>query len=185
MDGAESVLRDIEGLSKDKFLPIIGREKGSVLISVIKKYNPKKILEIGTLVGYSAIMMAKNMKSGKIITLEIDKDTAKLARENIEKARLSDRIEIMEGDAVNVLKNIKEKFDLVFLDAKKEEYFAYLKILEKNKCIKKGSVIVADNVKIFASAMSDYLEYVRNNENYSSKYYDFGYDAVEVSTKIK
>src|SRR3989338_8709134 len=102
MDGAESVLRDIEGLSKDKFLPIIGREKGSVLISVIKKYNPKKILEIGTLVGYSAIMMAKNMKSGKIITLEIDKDTAKLARENIEKARLSDRIEIMAGDAVNV-----------------------------------------------------------------------------------
>lgn len=194
MDKTEEVLNEIENSSQSlnvgifkhrrsmNSIPIIGRQKGSLLEQLVIKHNPKMILEIGTLVGYSAILIARHLKKGKIISLELDKEAAKKAQFYIDKAELSNKITIIVGDAKEIIKKLDEKFDFVFIDAAKDEYFQYLKLAE-NK-IKKGGIIVADNAKIFAENMGDYLEYVRSSGKYKSKFYDFGSDGIEVSIKI-
>ena len=70
-----------------------------------------------------------------------------------------------------------------FIDALKEEYLKYLKLLERSRKLRKGSVIIADNAKIFADEMEDYLRYVRTSNNYTSHFYDFGDDGMEVSIR--
>lgn len=180
----ERVLQRIEEETKRRFLPIIGKAKGKLLESIVKKKQPRLILEVGTLVGYSAILMARNLNRGKIITIEISPRNARSTVKNIEEAGLADKIIVVQGDALKVIKRLKERFELVFIDAAKEEYLTYLQLLEKNGNIGKGTIVVADNVKIFADAMRDYLEYVRDKKRYKSSYYDFGFDGMEVSVKI-
>lgn len=180
---ADAVLKEIEELAKTRFLPIIGPVKGKQLADTVMKFRVKRVLEVGTLVGYSAILMAKNLPDdGKIFTIEVNPQSARLAKENIKKAGFSDKVEIHVGDALQVISEIKGEFDMVFLDATKEEYLDYLKLCESR--LKKGGVVFADNVKMFAEAMRDYLAYVRDSGKYKSNYYDFGYDGVEVSEKL-
>jgi predicted O-methyltransferase YrrM len=188
MNSAQKILREIEKITEKHFLPIIGPEKGKVLADVVKKYKPKRILEIGTLVGYSAILMASNRPkrgSSKIISIELRENAADIARENIKEAGFDDVIEVRVGDAKEVipkLKNEKERFDMVFLDAVKDEYLAYLKLAEP--MLEEGAVVVADNAGVFAEAMEDYFEYVRNSGKYSSEFVPVGADALEVSVKL-
>ncbi|MBS3158611.1 tRNA (adenine(22)-N(1))-methyltransferase TrmK, partial [Candidatus Woesearchaeota archaeon] len=161
-------------------LPIIGREKGSVLENVIKETKPDAVLEIGALVGYSSILMAKNMKKGRIISIEVNKKNTEAAKMNIERAGFKDRIEVINGDALEIIPELGETFDVIFIDAQKESYFRYLKAAEP--LMADNATIVADNAKRFAAEMKDYLDYVR--ANYSSKLHDFGADGVEVSRRI-
>jgi predicted O-methyltransferase YrrM len=159
---------------------------------VIEDYQPRKILEIGTLYGYSAILMSSMLpeeNGWKVITIEIDKKSANIARKNIEDAALGNRVEVIVGDALGIIPKLNEKFDMVFLDGTKEEYFKYLKLVEKN--LKKGAVVVADNVGIFETAMVDYLKYVRNSGRYNSRTLETELefnidvkDAIEISSKI-
>jgi len=194
MSKADEVLREIEkeasrnekptlGLHGRKhpvmFLPIIGPVKGALLEKVIKESKPRKVLEVGTLVGYSVILMAKNMKDGKIVSLEIDEKAANIAKENLEKSGLSEKVDIIVGDAKEIIKNLKDSFDLIFIDAAKNEYYTYLKLVEKN--IHKDTVVFADNAKVLADEMKDYLNYVRNSGRYRSEFHDCGSDGVEVS----
>lgn len=185
MDKSEKVLGEIKDYSEKYPFPIVGPRKGALLDSLVKKYEPKRILEIGTLVGYSAILMARHLKNGKIICIEINTESAEIARENIKKAGLKN-IEIIIGNALEIIPSIKGDFDFVFIDATKEEYFLYLKTLERYNKIKRGCIVVADNVKRFASYMQDYLNYVRVSSDYESNYYDFPLDndGMEVSIKI-
>jgi len=183
LNKADMILKEIEAMTEKEFLPIIGPDKGQVLIKVIHKTRPKRILEIGTLIGYSTILMAKELDAdARITTIEIHAEEAKLARENMEKAGVSPKIDVIVGDAIKVIPNLTGKFDMVFIDAAKEEYFDYLKLVEKK--LHKGSVIVADNAGIFADQMKEYLAYVRSSGKYTSKYTPFGEDGVEVSTKL-
>ncbi len=184
MDKIENVLRKIERLEEDVFLPIIGRKKGAFLESLIRKYQPKMILEIGSLVGYSAILMARNLRKGKIISVEFVSEIANAARKHIKEAGFSDVINVIEGNAIDTIPTLEVVFDFVFIDASKEEYFSYLKLLERYRKIVRGCVILADNVKIFVDSMKDYLEYVRKSEKYKSKYYDFGDDGMELSIMV-
>ena len=181
-DKTELVLKKIDEFVKKQFLPIIGRTKGKLLEQLIKKYNPKLVLEIGTLIGYSTILIARNLKQGKIITIEINPNYIKIAKQHIKESNLKNKVKIIIGDAVEIIPKLKKKFDFIFIDATKEQYLTYLKLLE-NK-IEKGTIIVADNAKIFATEMEDYLNYVRTNKNYKSKFYDFGDDGVEVTIKL-
>jgi len=183
-NAVERVLQKIEEETKSRFLPIIGRAKGELLEFIVSKKQPKLILEIGTLVGYSAILMARNLKKGKIITIEISTRNTRDAVKNIEEAGFSDKIKVIQGDALKIVKRLKERFELVFIDAAKEEYMKYLQLLERNGNIGKGTIVVADNVKIFAEAMKDYLYYVRDKKRYRSRYHNFGFDAIEVSVKL-
>jgi caffeoyl-CoA O-methyltransferase len=180
---ADAVLREIEESARERFLPIIGPAKGKILANTVKKFTVKKVLEVGTLVGYSAILMAKNLpEDGEIYTIEINPRSAALARENIKKAGFFDKVEIHVGNAIKVIPTVPGDFDMVFLDASKEEYLDYLKLAEKN--LKKGGVVFADNVKISAHELRGYLDYVRNSGNYRSEYHDVGFDGVEVSVKL-
>jgi caffeoyl-CoA O-methyltransferase len=179
----DAVLREIEELSKKTFLPIIGPIKGKYLVDTIKKFNVKRVLEVGTLIGYSAILMAKNLpKDGKVVTVEINPESARAAKGKVSEAGLANKIEVHIGDALTVIPGLDGAFDMVFLDATKSEYLDYLKLSE-NKLKKHGAVFV-DNVKISAYEMRDYLDYVRNSGKYASEYVDVGFDGVEISTKL-
>jgi len=183
-----NVLSELEEIAEKNFLPSIGPIKGEIIEDIINKYKPKKILEIGTLHGYSAILMAnflfmnnnnnnnsyednKDNKKEIIVTcLEIDQQFANIAEKNIEKAGLSDRIEVITGDALKIIPTLKNDyiFDLVFIDAVKNHYLKYLKLVEDNGLLNNKSVVIADNVLIYENEMKDYLYYVRNSGRYNS-----------------
>ena len=186
----DEVLNSIEAVAPRQGLPIIGPKRGSFLDEVIVEHKPSTILEVGTLVGYSAIRMGRHLKDGQKITcVEVSENMARIARSNVAKAGMSDRIEILVGDARDVLPRLKEEFDMVFFDAVKEDYLHYLKSVEK--LLHSGSVVVADNVKSHAEAVRPYLDYVRRSGMYTSTYREaapnFGTgpgDAVEISVKL-
>ena len=183
----EEILRGIEQDSEKRNLPIIGPIKGMVLDDVVIQTKPKVILEIGTLVGYSALRMSRFLPSGaRIMCVEISNSFAEEAQDNFSKAGLSNMIQIIIGDAKEVIPNLKETVDLLFLDAEKINYLTYLNLAER--MLHKGSTIVADNAGMAASEMQNFLSYVRESPLYQSKYHDFDldgwHDGVEVSTKI-
>jgi predicted O-methyltransferase YrrM len=184
------VLSEIEEIAKKDSLPSIGPIKGKIIGDIIKKHKPKRILEIGTLHGYSAILMTNfllsvndnnddddddsndNTTKEIIVTcLEIDKNLVNIAKKNIEKAGLADRIEVITGDALETIPKLDNhyRFDMVFIDAVKNQYLKYLKLVEESELMNKEvTVVVADNVLIYENEMKDYLEYVRNSGRYNS-----------------
>jgi len=163
---AERVLREIEGVARRRrFLPIIGPSRGQILVNVIREVKPKRILEVGALIGYSAILMGKELGSdAHLITVEIDANNAKIAEENIRKAQIPPTVEVLVGDAIEVIPGLEGMFDLIFIDADKREYLDYLRLIEDK--LHKGSVIVADNV----AHAPPYLEYVRSSGKYASRF---------------
>jgi len=180
---ADEVLRGIERRRGWRWFPIIGPEKGKILADVIRRHKPKRVLEVGTLVGYSAVVMGKELASdAEIFTIEIDEDVAKIARENIAKAEIGVRVEVLVGDALKVIPSLDKEFDMVFLDASKDEYLDYLKSVEDK--LHKGTVIVADNAGASAWMMRDYLDYVRNSGKYESRLVRVGGDGMEISIKL-
>jgi predicted O-methyltransferase YrrM len=180
---ADEVLSKIEKKAETQFLPIIGPEKGKILADAFRKIKPKRVLEVGTLIGYSAILTGKELdKTARIITIEIHVKEAHTAEQNINRAEIPPKVEVMVGDALEVIPTLKECFDAVFIDAEKTEYLQYLKLME-NK-LHKGTIIVADNAGISADQMQDYLDYVRNSGRYNSKYVKAGEDGVEISVKL-
>ena len=191
MDRASQVLQSLEKMAQKEFVPSIGPIKGRIITEIIKKNNPKTVLEIGALYGYLAILMANILpQGGKVITIELDKLIAKIARKNIADAGLSDKIDIVASNALEVIPKLDLKFDLLFLDAAKDEYLKYLKLAE-NKNLKKGSIVVADNVEVSKNEMRDYLEYVRSSGIYKSETIETILefrpnikDAIEVSIKV-
>lgn len=173
-DQIPNVLRELEQLAKREHLPSIGPIKGKIISEIIQKYKPTTILEIGTLHGYSAILMTALLldyyHDAKLITIEIEKNLADIARKNIGKAGLAHKIEVVCGNALDVIPTLTAyKFDLIFLDAVKSEYLQYLKLIEVNELMKKGSVVIADNVLLYENEMKDYLVYVRNSGRYDSQ----------------
>ena len=183
------VLQDIEKTAKKEFLPSIGPIKGKIMKDIIKEHKPEKALEIGTLHGYSAILITINIliqKAGKkkmnidfennssepiLFTLEKDGEMAHIARSNIENSGLSDKIHLIYGDGLKEIPKLKSKykFDMVFLDATKSEYLKYLQLIEQYGLLNKRAVVVADNVIMYEDEMEDYLDYVRNSGNYISR----------------
>lgn len=179
-----NVLEEIEGIARKDSLPSIGPIKAKIVENVIKEHKPKKLLEIGTLHGYSAILAAiaisiysyenKNIDSDAnyskpiVISVEKDEKLATIARNNIESSRLSKLIKVISGDAIRVIPNLNTKFNMIFLDAAKNEYLRYLQLIEEYGLLDKRAVIVADNAILFEIEMEDYLDYVRHSGKYQS-----------------
>jgi predicted O-methyltransferase YrrM len=191
-DKTSKVLMSLVKMAEKEFVPSIGPIKGKIVAKIVKRYKPRNILEIGTLYGYSAILMASMLSNsdGKVVTIEINKSVAEAANKNIEDAGLSDKIEIIIGNALDVIPKLDQRFQLMFLDAAKDEYLRYLKSAEK-KCLEKGAVVIADNVKVSKNEMLDYLEYVRYSGLYKSETIETILeftpnikDAMELSIKI-
>jgi predicted O-methyltransferase YrrM len=180
------VLAQIEETARKEFLPSIGPVKGKIIEDVIKEHKPKRALEIGTLHGYSAILMANIILNGKdgnvnfddseydsrktiLVSVEKDQKLANIAKKNIQNSKLSEKIQVINGDALEVIPKLKSKFDLIFLDATKSEYLKYLRLVEKHSLLNKRAVVIADNVLIYENEMKDYLDYVRNSGKYISR----------------
>jgi predicted O-methyltransferase YrrM len=103
--------------------------------------------------------------------LDVLSEIEEIAKKNIEKAGLSDRIEVITGDALEIIPKLNNhyRFDMVFIDAVKNQYLKYLKLVEESDLMNKEvAVVIADNVLIYENEMKDYLEYVRNSGLYNS-----------------
>ena len=184
----ESILRVIDNYAyKKTFLMNIGDEKGFILERAIIDSNASNILELGVYLGYSTIRILKNLKNdSKLTSIESNKKFANIALEHIKLAGLSERHELKIGKSNDVIPNLKEKYDFIFIDHWKDLYLKDLKILESYNLIKKDAWIFADNVILFN--LEDYLKYVRSSPNYESKfiptkreYSKFHPDGVEIS----
>jgi predicted O-methyltransferase YrrM len=170
-------------MTKREFLPIVGARKGRILVEAIREVKPNRVLEVGTLIGYSAILMGKELgRDASLITIEIHSDEARMAEQNINRAQIKPSVKVLVGDAIRVIPMLQGQFDLVFIDAEKKEYIDYLRLVERK--LHKGSVIVADNAGIFADQMREYLDYVRSSGKYWSKYVPVEEDGLEVSEKL-
>jgi len=182
MSSAEKVLKEIEG-QVDKYPIIIGAERGPILDEVVRKYRPKRVLEIGTLVGYSAIRMGRLLPpGGRITCVEVNGSIASVARGFIKEAELDGVIEVKVGRAQDIIPRLDGPFDMVFLDAEKTEYLEYLRLVEGKLSV--GGVVLADNVRSHASELRNYLQYVRKSDRYKSTYVESETDGLELSVKL-
>lgn len=143
--GDEGVLKELRDYAREAWTPILHPEVAKMIEVLVKGMKPKRILEIGTAIGYSSILYAQAAgKDALIDTIEIDSDTAFSAQETISKAGLSSQINIMIGDAMEVLPWLNDKYDLVFLDGPKGQYSRLLP--ECLRVLKTGGMLITDNI---------------------------------------
>lgn len=153
MDEVE--LEKIKVKALENHIPIIMDDTLEVVGDLLNKIKPKFILEIGTAVGYSAMCFSRYISEGGYIdTIEREHERVEEAKKNIELVGILDKINIIEGDAVEILPTINKKYDVVFIDAAKGKYPFFLK--EALRLINKNGYIIADNVLYKGYVMSDY-----------------------------
>ncbi len=163
-------LAKIKKKALEDHIPIIMDDTLETIADYLKKRKTKRILEIGTAVGYSAICFTEFLaKDGTIDTIERDQERVKQAKENIKKAEVPDKINIYEGDAVEILPSINEKYDVVFIDAAKGKYPFFLE--QALRLLKPNGIIFADNILYKGYVLSDYNKHkqrtaVRNLREY-------------------
>lgn len=136
-------------------IPIIMDDTLEKIKEILKEKSPERILEIGTAVGYSATCFAMYTGENCIIdTIELDEERAKEAIKNVKKIGVDSKINIMIGNAVDILPTLNEQYDIVFIDAAKSKYSIFLE--EGLRLIKNGGIILADNILYKGYVMSDY-----------------------------
>lgn len=164
------MLKNIKQTALQNHVPIIMDDTLDVIEKYLNALKPKRILEIGTAVGYSAICFSKYLDNDGIIdTIERDEERIKEAKINIEKMNLQNKIRIYEGDAVEILPTLNGKYDMIFIDAAKGKYPFFLK--ESLRMLKENGIIFADNILYKGYVMSDYNKHkqrtaVRNLREY-------------------
>lgn len=141
----EGVFKEIEEYAEKNNVPIAQKETAQFLRTMVAIKKPKKILELGTAIGYSAMIMCHSLnKDVMITTIERDDSMVGLAKENIGKLNYDENIKIIHGDVLNVLDELNDKYDLIFLDAGKGHYNHILpRVLE---LLSEDGIIIADNV---------------------------------------
>ena len=163
-------LKLIKEKALEDHIPIIMDDTLEVIEKTLSKNKPKRILEIGAAVGYSAICFTEYLAEGGIIeTIERDEERIAEAKENFKKAEVADKVILHEGDAVDILPTLNEKFDMVFIDAAKGKYPFFLK--EALRMLDDNGIIFADNILYKGYVMSDYNKHkqrtaVRNLREY-------------------
>jgi predicted O-methyltransferase YrrM len=155
---------------------------------LVESTKAKRGVEVGSAHGFGAINMGIGFErnGGHLYTLEIDPRMVKECRENLQKVGLENTVTCIEGDALKTLTQLEGEFDFAFLDARKEDYLKYLKLLEPK--LKPGAVIVADNVIVSANAMKDFLDYIQESPSYDTVIIRASMeknDGMSVSYKIK
>ncbi len=142
----------------EEHIPIVMDDTLDEIYKILKKIKPENILELGTATGYSSICFATKLINNNvdvhIDTIELDEKRANQAIENIKSFNLDNNINVIIGNAVEVLPNINKKYDLFFIDAAKGKYPIFLQ--EALRMSHKGSIILADNILYKGYVMSDY-----------------------------
>ena len=188
-------IKKIEKYAEENNIPIMQKDGIEFLTKYIKENNIKNILEIGSAIGYSSIMMALVDNDIKVTTIERDEERYNIALKNIDEFNLNDRINIILGDALDT--NIEGTYDLIFIDAAKSQYIKFFEKYELN--LKQGGVIVTDNLsfhglvedeskttnrntKQLVRKIRKYIEYLKENKNYKTVFYKLG-DGIAISIK--
>ncbi|WP_302802479.1 O-methyltransferase [Eubacterium ventriosum] len=194
-----NVLEEIEQQAHIDGVPIIRKEMESFLRVMLTITKPKRILELGTAVGYSAILMSEAIeKDASIITIENYEKRIVQARDNFKKADKEDVITMLEGDAMEIMPGLEgDSFDFVFMDAAKAQYIHFLP--EVMRLMKKGAVLITDNVlqegdiiqskyvvrrrdRTIHKRMREYLEVVKNHPELETTIVPIG-DGITISVK--
>lgn len=133
---------------------ISGYQQGRLLTIISKMLNPKNVLEIGTFTGYATLCLTEGLSSdGKIITLDVNEDLAYLPRKYFSESKFSNQIDFQVQDAKEFLRNTDEVFDLVFIDADKENYAEYFRLIKPKT--RSGSVVLFDNVLWYGKVLEE------------------------------
>ena len=198
--GNTELLDQIEKEAIETYVPIIRKEMQSFLKLLLAIKKPARILEVGTAIGFSAILMAEyNPTDGQIITIENYEKRIPIAKANFERAGKAEQITLLEGDAAEVLKTIEEPFDFIFMDAAKGQYIYYLP--EALRLLQKDGVLVSDNVlqdgdiiesrfaverrnRTIHSRMREYLYELKHHPLLETSIIPLG-DGVALSTKVR
>ncbi|MDP3149531.1 MAG: O-methyltransferase [Ignavibacteria bacterium] len=139
------LILEMESFAMENRIPILDRHAAAFLELQIKITKPKRVLEIGTAIGYSSIRIARNLSNKAVLhTIEKSEDNIKLAEENFSKSGLAEKIVLYKGDALDLMPNLSGKYDFIFLDADKEDYkrlFDYSLML-----LKKKGILFVDNL---------------------------------------
>lgn len=179
----EDKFQAMEKYAQENHIPIIEPEVAQFLIVQLKALKPKKILEIGTAIGYSSLVFAKALDGAcNITTIERRKDMINIALENIIDLGYKENIDIIEGQAEDILANLNEKYDLIFIDAAKGQYLEFFN--QALKLLNPKGMIISDNVLFRGMVASDelvirrkitivkrlreFLKYINEIEGYSS-----------------
>ena len=166
----KAIVEEIKNKALEEHIPIIMDDTLEIIANILKTNKPKRILEIGTAVGYSAICFSEYLeKDGIIDTIERDDERIKQANDNIKRLVLENQIHIHGGDAVEILPTLTEKYDVIFIDAAKGKYPFFLK--ESDRLLNPQGIIFADNILYKGYVMSDYNKHkqrtaVRNLREY-------------------
>lgn len=166
-----SILKQLEQTSQEYWN--ISSQSGNFMNMLIKLMKAKDVLEIGTSNGYSGLWIADALKEtgGHLITIEFWEKRQCLAREYFKKCGLSDIITCKIGSAYDVIKDeIKQEFDLIFIDANKQEYIKFFEAV--HPLLKKGGVILADNITSHAKKVAPFVEAISNHEEYQVQILD-------------
>ena len=191
-------LKDIEKYGRENKIPILLDDTLEYISKILEEVKPKRRLEVGTAIGFSALCFSKYLsEGGRIDTIEIESLRVEQALENIEKVGVQDKIRVLEGDALEILPYLTEEYDVVFIDAAKGKYLEFFE--HALRLCKKGGYIIADNVLYKGMVQSDYnkhkqrtavnklrafIDMVLENENLESKLIDIG-DGITVSKKMR
>ena len=198
--GNTAILDTIEREALDSFVPIIRKEMQSFLKLLLAMQKPKRILEVGTAVGFSAILMAEyNPADCEIVTIENYEKRIPIARENFVRAGKENQITLIEGDATEVLKTLEEPFDMIFMDAAKGQYINFMPDILR--LLKKDGVLVSDNVLQDGDIIESHFVVTRRNRTIHKRMREYLYelthredlvtavlpigDGITVSTKVK
>ena len=141
----DSLIEEMEKYAQENNVPILSWQSAELLEQLVQIKNPKRALELGTAIGYSTIRIARNLKGKSMVhTIEKSSDNVVAAKDFIAKSGIASKIKLLEGDALNIMPQLKKKYDLIFLDADKEDYkrlFDYSLVL-----LRRAGLLVVDNL---------------------------------------
>lgn len=186
---------DLEKYAEENNIPIMEHDGIEFLLNYIKENNIKKVLEIGSAIGYSAIRMCLVNEFVTVTTIERDEKRYKEAVKNIKEFNLEDKINIIFDDAFNV--ELEDTYDLIFIDAAKSQYIKFFEKFKKN--LDNKGVIVSDNLKFhglidkeneiesrnvrgLVRKLNKYISFLKENNEFETVFYDIG-DGISVSKR--
>lgn len=140
----DPILREMEELAQRDGVPISDPEVGRLLSILARSVGARRILEIGTAIGYGTLCLARGAAEARVVTLDTDPERIAQARSFLERAGVADRVELVEGAALEILPRLEGYFDLVYIDAVKQEYRRYLDLVLPR--LRVGGMVVCDNL---------------------------------------